>query len=105
MDPTAQNEADALVTCFSKLASPLCQLTKDAPFDWTPECQNAREHMKQRLTETSVLAFPNFVKEFLLETDASGKGLSAVLVQKQEDGSTRPIAYASSTLEPSEKNY
>lgn len=52
-----------------------------------------------------MLAFPNFDKEFLLETDASGKGLGAVLAQKQEDGSTRPIAYASRTLEPSEKNY
>ena len=52
-----------------------------------------------------MLAFPNFAREFLLETDASGKGLGAVLAQKQEDGSTRPIAYASCTLEPSEKNY
>ena len=52
-----------------------------------------------------MLAFPNFDKEFLLEMDASGKGLSAVLAQKQEDGSTQPIAYVSRTLELSEKNY
>ena len=52
-----------------------------------------------------MLAFLDFTKKFLLETDASGKGLGAVLAQKREDGCTRPIAYASRTLEPSEKNY
>ena len=94
------------IPCFSKLASPLYQLIKkDALFDWTPACQQAWEQVKQRLTESPVLAFPNFAKEFLVETDASGKGLGVVPAQKQEDGSTRPIAYASRTLEPSEKNY
>ena len=52
-----------------------------------------------------MLAFPDFEKEFLLETDASIKGLGAVLAQKQEDNSVRPVAYASRTLQPHEKNY
>ena len=77
------------IPCFSKLASPLYQLTKkDALFDWTPACQEAWEQLKQCLTESPVLAFPNFAKEFLLESDALGKGLGVVLAQKQEDGST-----------------
>ena len=61
--------------------------------------------MKGLLTNSSLLVFPDFTKPFVLETDASGAGLGAVLAQKQEDGSTRPIAYASRSLQPHEKNY
>ena len=42
--------------------------------------------MKQYLTFAPVLAFPQLDREFLLETDASGLGLGAVLAQKQDDG-------------------
>ena len=51
------------------------------------------------------MTLPDFEKEFLLETDASGLGLGAVLAQKQDDGRVRPIAFASRTLLPHEKNY
>ena len=91
---------------FSKVASPLHALTrKDTPFVWTPTCQNAFDELKQLLTKAPVLAFPDFTRDFLLETDASGVGLGAVLAQKQEDGAVRPLAFASRTLQPHEKNY
>ena len=51
------------------------------------------------------MAFPEFDCGFLLDTDASGVGLGAVLTQKQNDGSVRPVAYASRTLQPHEQNY
>ena len=40
-----------------------------------------------------------------METDASGAGLGAVLAQRQDDHTIRPIAYASRSLQPHEKKY
>ena len=47
----------------------------------------------------------HFPSSFKLETDASGLGLGAVLSQEQEDGTIRPIMYASQTLQPHECSY
>jgi len=63
------------------------------------------ECLKELLTAAPVLAFSDFSREFMLETDASGAGLGAVLAQKQEDEVVRPIAYASRTLQPHERHY
>ena len=52
-----------------------------------------------------VLAFTDYTKDFLLETDASKEGLGAVLSQKQEDGRFHPVAYGSRVLTMHEKNY
>ena len=41
----------------------------------------------------SVLAFANYTKPFLLETDASKDGLGTVLSQKQMDGQYHPVAF------------
>ena len=65
----------------------------------------AFQQLKHLLTRAPVLAFPNFGCEFILETDASGVGLGAILAQEQEDGTVRPIAYASRTLQAHEKRY
>ena len=91
---------------FSAVASPLFALTrKDAPFLWTRSCEEALEKLKELMTEAPLLSFPDFSRDFLLETDASGEGLGAVLVQRSESGAVHPIAYASRTLQPSERNY
>ena len=80
------------VPVFSKEAGSLHALTKqDTPFVWSPTCQRAFEQLKTLLTYSPVLAYPDFSKPFVLETDASGAGLGAVLVQKQDDGSLRPV--------------
>ena len=91
---------------FSSVAGPLYPLTKkDAVYEWDKGCQEAFEKLKQLLTEAPVLAFPDFSREFILETDTSGAGLGAVLAQKGEDGASRPIAHASRTIQPHERNY
>ena len=61
--------------------------------------------MKQLLINAPVLAFPDFTRDFVLEMDASGVGLGAILAQTHEDGVTHPIAYVSRTLQQHERNY
>ena len=74
-------------------------------FNWSPECQEAFEALKAAITQSPVLVYPNFEVDFVLETDACGKGLGAVLSQRQSDGILHPVAYASRSLSPAERNY
>ena len=48
--------------------------------------------------EAPLLAYDDFTKPFLLETDASKEGLGAVLTQRTSGQLVHPIAYASRTL-------
>ena len=52
-----------------------------------------------------ILAFANYMKDFLLETDTSTEGLGAVVSQKQADGCCHPVAYGSQAFTAHEKNY
>ena len=99
---------------FSQIAKPLhevvAKLTKnhkkrDKPIGelWDDKCQGAFEELRMKLTSTDVLGYSDYTKPFVLETDASFKGLGAVLSQEQ-DGRLRVIAYASRSLRGSEKN-
>ncbi len=89
---------------FSTIAQPLHQLTrKDIAFTWSEECQTSFTTLKQHLTSTPVLALA-LDKAFVVETDASIKGLGAVLSQLQDDGLCHPVAYASRSL-TAERNY
>ena len=73
--------------------------------EWTPECEESFEKLKQICTETPVLAYADYEKPFKLTTDASKKGLGAVLSQIGSDGKETSVAFASRTLSKAEKNY
>lgn len=61
---------------FSKIAEAIYALTKKgAVFEWSAECQIAFETLKDKLVKAPVLVFPDFSNPFILETDASIKGL------------------------------
>ena len=64
----------------------------------------AFETLKRACMNSPVLAFADYTKDFLLETDTSREGLGAVLSQKQEDGWFHPVAYSSQVLTMHEKN-
>ena len=93
---------------FSQIAAPLHTLLKKGiEFYWSVECEQAFQNLKQKLTTAPILSYPQFSKErpSILETDASGKGLGAVLAQQQDDSKVHPIAFASRALNNHEKNY
>ena len=91
------------IRSFTEIAHPLHLLThKDAIFQWSPECQQAFQQLKDALVSPPVLAYPDFSKSFTLETDASVKGLGVVLSQLQDDHSLHPVAYASRSISGAE---
>ena len=97
---------------FAKIAAPLYDLTsgenkdkKSEHVNLSPEAQEAFERLKAACLQAPILAFPDFNKPFLLETDASGRGLGAVLSQKQADGRYHLIAYVSYVMNETEQRY
>src|SRR5215471_10219399 len=79
-------------------------LKKQERFYWNEPQQKAFNKLKRRLTTTPILGYPDYSKPFVLFTDVSGKGLGAVLSQKQEDKEI-VIAYASRSLRGAETDY
>ena len=73
-------------------------------FEWTTKHQDAFDALKEALSTAPVLGYPDFSREFILEIDASLKGLGTVLSQQGKDGQIRVIAYASRSLRPSERS-
>ena len=86
---------------FSKISSTLTQLTKKGkPFAWTPVCEQSFQELKKRLVTAPVLTVPDGSGNLVVYSDASGKGLGCVLMQKG-----KVIAYASRQLKEYERNY
>eukprot|EP00731_Ephydatia_muelleri_P020333 Em0013g60a len=90
---------------FAQVAAPLNALTeKTKTWEWTAECNGAFLELKKRLVSAPILVMPCFNHKFILDTDASGEGLGAVLSQSV-DGQERVVAYASKTLSKTEHRY
>ena len=96
----------AFIQDFATIAAPLTRLLKkDVPFVWTNAHQRSFEFLKTTLTNAPILAFPDYSLPFTICTDASAKGLGAVLMQQVEPRRPHVIAYASRTLNTAESRY
>ena len=65
----------------------------------------AFQALKQACMSSPILAFGDYTKDFLLNTDASKEGLGVVLSQKQADRHYHLVTYGSQALTAHEKNY
>ena len=95
---------------YSKLSYPIQCLSHWTPgrrkerFPWGKEQDEAFIAVKKLFLETPVLRYPTWDGHFILDTDASNDSIGAALSQIQE-GVEVPIAFASNTMNKSQRNY
>jgi hypothetical protein len=82
---------------YGKIVAPLTALLKKNSFTWTLAIAQDFQTLKMAMCTTPVLALPDFTKPFVLECDALGKGIGAVLRQEGQ-----PLAFTNKQL--SERN-
>jgi hypothetical protein len=85
---------------FSRLGAPLTDLTKKGAFQWTEGAQQTFEKMKEVMGTFPILALLDFSQSFVLECDALGVGIGAVLMQ-----GVHPIVFERKKLNGSKRIY
>ena len=86
---------------LATITAPLSELTKaNTAFVWSPEHDKAFKDVKDEIVTAPVLRYFDKNAETAIQTDASQKGLGAVLLQNGQ-----PVCYASKALNDTESNY
>ena len=84
---------------YATIVQPLTRLLKKkVPYLWTEECAKSLNTLKSAMISSDILMYPDFMKEFILDTDCSGIAMGAVLSQLNEQEEEKPIAYFSRSL-------
>ena len=99
--------------CLYDMITNLPKVRKNdkTPIDWREQHQEAFEMLRVKLTTAPLLRFPDFTKTFYVQTDASGLGIGATLMQYFADANKpnkmdpHPLGYMSKTLNKHQKLY
>ncbi|XP_056136247.1 uncharacterized protein K02A2.6-like [Lampris incognitus] len=91
---------------LATLLAPLPELLRqDVRWMWKKQQEEAFQKSKGLLNSAAVLVHYSADRDVILSCDASPYGVGAVLSQRMEDGSERPVGFMSHTLSPVEKGY
>jgi len=91
---------------FSGLSAALTDCLKEkTKFKMTDEAITAFHALKKALTCAPVLVHPDFKRPYFIQCDASHVGIGAVLFQRDDEDSDRPIAFFSAKLRGAQLNY
>lgn len=94
---------------FSEKAAPLTDLLKgtmrQGKVAWSQECEKAFIELRDALCSEPVIHAPDFNREFLMQCDASDRGVGIVLSQVDDDGNENPVLFLSKKFSPSEIKY
>ncbi|KAF2883189.1 hypothetical protein ILUMI_22989 [Ignelater luminosus] len=91
---------------LSSIRFPLYKLLKkNSVFQWTKECEDAFTKAKQAIAAEQSLVHFDINLPIKLVCDASNVGMGAVLLHIYEDGSEKPIYFASRSLTKTEQKY
>jgi ribonuclease HI len=80
-------------------------LKKYSRVNWTIEAKASFERIKKVISEAPVLTSPDYLKDFLIFSFASQHTITVVLLQKDDEGFERPIAFFSKSLRDAELKY
>jgi len=85
----------------SEILAPLTALTSSTTkWRWTEVEEKTFQEMKRGMTRETLLAFPDFSKQFVMHTDASKTQLGSVISQEG-----KPIAFYSRKVNPAQTRY
>jgi hypothetical protein len=91
---------------FAVMVKPIHNLLKqDRSFSWTDDVENSFVGIKKAISSAPVLAKPDFEKEFMIYTNATEEAVSAILMQCDDQGNEKPVAYMSQSLSDDEFKY
>ena len=114
--PTSKKEVQAFmgiinfvrrfVPDFSVMVKPIHNLLKqDHFFSWIDDVENDFIRIKKEISSAPVLAKPDFEKEFMIYTNAIEEAISAILMQGDDQGNKKPMAYMNQILSDDEFKY
>ena len=100
------NYYSKFLLCLADTLAPLYKLvTKHQPWHWGKEQADAFQTANTQLSSDVLLVHFDPGRKLAISCDASPYGIGAVLSHVYEDGTDRPIAYASRSLAPAEKKF